>query len=78
MKSHLFVLGSDQMVDDVAAGGVPPAITEPFLAQVAHNHAIRLVDPAIFACVIGQLLAVIKFLIVFFELELAKALCCCG
>lgn len=63
------------MIDDVTARRVAPSITEPLLAQITHNHTIRLVYPTILAGIIRQLLAIVKLLIVLLELQFAQSRC---
>lgn len=56
----------------MAPGRVSSAVAEPLLAQIAHNDAIRLVDAAVLAGIVRQLLAVVELLIVFLKLQLAQ------
>lgn len=60
------------MIDNVAARSVSSAVAEPLLAQVAHNHAVGLVDAAVLTSIIGQLLPVeVALLVIFLELQLS-------
>lgn len=61
-----------QVIDDVTARGISASVAKPLLAAVAHDHAVRLVDAAVLAGVVGQLLAVVKLFVVLLELELAE------
>lgn len=55
------------MINNMASRCIASAITEPLLAEVAHDHTVRLVNPTILASIFREFLAE-KFLIFFFEL----------
>ena len=52
VQGDLLVLGAHQMIHDVGSGGVAAAVAKPPLADVALNHAVGIVNAAIFARVL--------------------------
>lgn len=47
MEGDFLVLGADEVVDDVGAGGRSAAVAEPALAEEALDDARRIVDTAV-------------------------------
>ena len=47
MQGNLFVFSSNQMVDNVGAGGTTPTVAKPFFANIAKYHRGRIVNTTV-------------------------------
>lgn len=70
------MFSTDKMIDNMRSRCIATSVAEPLPADVAHNHARRLMDTAVFTRMFRQIAVIIRFFFLLFELQLGETLGC--